>query len=68
MSFDDIQAEIGLLMSQLTDMPEDEHEVLMRLHTLINTLRAEGLPVPEDLKDLEAELDAKFSPPDDTAA
>jgi hypothetical protein len=29
-------------------------------------LRAEGLPVPDDLKELEAELDEKFTPSADT--
>lgn len=60
MAFDDYLAEIGLLIGQINDVPEDEHEVLLRLHTLLNTLRAEGLPIPEDLKKLEEDLDAKF--------
>jgi len=53
-------AEIGILMGQITDQPEDDREVLMRLHTIISTLRAEGLPVPDDLKQLEANLEERF--------
>lgn len=61
MAFDDYKAEIALLLSQIDGDPGDVHEIHMRLHTIINTLRAEGLPVPEDLKKLEAELDAAFA-------
>lgn len=60
MSFEDYKAEIALLLSQMTGDPGDEHEIQMRLHALINTLRAEGLPVPDDLKELEADLEYKF--------
>ncbi|MEQ8442172.1 MAG: hypothetical protein RIM33_02330 [Alphaproteobacteria bacterium] len=60
MAFDEYLAEINLLMSQMGDAPEDDREILARLHTLISTLRAEGLPVPDDLKKLEADLQERF--------
>lgn len=61
MSFEEYKAELALLLNQLNGDPGDEHEIQMRLHTMINTLRAEGLPVPEDLAHLEEELNEKFS-------
>lgn len=61
MAFEEYLAEIELLMGQISDQPEDDREILMRLHTLIATLRAEGLPVPDDLKKLEADLEERFS-------
>ncbi len=60
MAFDDYKAEIALLLSQISGDPGDEHEIQMRLHGIIATMRAEGLPVPDDLKHLEEQLDAKF--------
>jgi hypothetical protein len=35
----------------------DLREIEFRLQQVISTMRAEGLPVPEDLKNLEAKLD-----------
>ncbi len=61
MAFEDYKAEIALLLSQIDNDPGDEHEIHMRLHTLLNTLRAEGLPIPDDLRDLEDYLDRQFS-------
>lgn len=61
MAFEDYKAEIALLLTQIDGDPGDVHEIHMRLHTIINTMRAEGLPVPDDLKKLEADLDAMFA-------
>ncbi|MDF1747252.1 MAG: hypothetical protein P1V34_00095 [Alphaproteobacteria bacterium] len=62
MAFDEYKAEIALLLSQISGDPGNTHEIQMRLHTMIRTLRAEGLPVPDDLKELEAELEESFGP------
>ena len=61
MSFEEYQAELTLLLGQLDSKPDDEHEVMMRLKQMLDTMRSEGLPIPEDLSDLEAELDRRFS-------
>ena len=61
MAFDDLDAEISYLMNAMEEQPEDLHEVEFRLRQLISGLRAEGLPVPDSLKDLEAELDRLLS-------
>lgn len=61
MAFEDYKAEIAILLSQVDNDPGDVHEIHMRLHGLLNTLRAEGLPIPDDLRDLEDYLDRQFS-------
>lgn len=57
----DYNAEIALLINEMQGEPEDIHEIQMRLRQMISTMRAEGLPVPEDIKKVEAELDQLLS-------
>ena len=64
MAFEEYKAEISLLLSQISGDPGNAHEIQMRLHTLFGTMRAEGLPIPEDLKKLEADLENSFGPTD----
>lgn len=61
MAFEDLDAEISYLMNAMEEQPEDLHEVEFRLRQTISGLRAEGLPVPDSLKDLEAELERLLS-------
>ena len=57
----DYNAEINLLLTDLQGKPEDAHEIHQRLREIISTMRAEGLPVPEDFVRLEAELDRELT-------
>lgn len=61
MAFEDVQAEIGILMSRMQDQAEDRHELYLVIREKLNELRAFGLPLPEDLADLEAALEAELS-------
>ncbi len=61
MSFEELEAELSILLSELDNRSEDDHEVMMRLKQMLDTMRAEGLPIPDDLKRLEAELDKRFA-------
>ncbi|MBO6519131.1 MAG: hypothetical protein JJ900_13950 [Rhodospirillales bacterium] len=61
MAFDDLDAEIAYLMDVMEGEQGDLREIEFRLRQVISTLRAEGLPVPEDLKKLEADLDRLLS-------
>ncbi len=61
MSFEDIQAEVSLLMTQMQNEPHDRHEVYNQLMEKIGELRAFGLPIPEDLQRFEAALEAEFA-------
>lgn len=61
MAFEDVKAEIGLLLTRMQEEPEDRHELYLQLTEKLNELRAYGLPVPEDLKNLEEALGAEFA-------
>lgn len=61
MSFEEYEAELSLLLTELEGEQGDSHEVMMRLKQMLDTMRAEGLPIPEDLKKFEDDLDKLFS-------
>lgn len=61
MALDDLNAEIAYLMDVMEGDPGDLTEIEFRLRQAIAALRAEGLPVPENLLRFEAELDAALS-------
>jgi hypothetical protein len=61
MAFDDVKAEIGLLLARMQNEPEDAHELYLQLMEKLNELKAYGLPIPDDLKNLEAALSEEFS-------
>lgn len=56
MAFEDIEAEIRLLLSQMETQPEDVHELHLRVLEKLNEMRAMGMPVPEDLVKFEERL------------
>ena len=58
MAFEDVKAEIGVLLSRMQNKPEDAHELHIQLMEKLNELKAYGLPIPDDLRDLEAALSA----------
>ena len=60
MTMDDLDAEISYLMNQLEGESGDSHELFFRLHQILETFRAEGLPVPQNLLKMEQALDAQF--------
>lgn len=60
MAFEDIKAEINLLLQQMQNQPEDEHELYEMLHEKLNEIRALNMPLPEDLLELEQQLEEKF--------
>ncbi|MBN9233456.1 MULTISPECIES: hypothetical protein [Phyllobacteriaceae] len=60
MALEEIQARISLLLQEMVNQPEDEHEVQEQLREKLSELRALGLPLPDDLVELEKQLDAGF--------
>lgn len=60
MAFDDVQAELGILMTRMQNEPEDRHELYLQLMEKLNELKAFGMPLPQDLVDLEKALEAEF--------
>jgi len=66
MSFEDLQAEISLLLTQMENQPEDPRELHELMREKISQMRAFGMPVPEDLLKFEEELGASFLTSDGT--
>lgn len=63
MAFEEIKAEIGLLLARMQNKPEDARELYLQLTEKLNELKAYGMPLPEDLKELEAALAADLDGP-----
>lgn len=59
MTFDEFTAEIGLLITRMQNEPEDRHEIAAVLRERLNEMRAYGMPLPQDLLDLEQALEAE---------
>ena len=51
----DYEAELSLILSEM-EAAEDLYELQRRLVQALNAMRAEGLPIPDDLARLEARL------------
>ncbi len=51
-------AAINLLVEQMDHEPDDLHEVHLKLREHLDRLRATGMPLPDDLVELERRLTA----------
>lgn len=60
MAFEDIKAQISLLLEEMVNQPQDEHELLEQVREKLNELRALGMPLPDDLIALERQLEERF--------
>lgn len=60
MAFEEIKAQISLLLEEMVNQPEDQHEVQEQLREKLREMRAMGLPLPADLVALEKRLDDDF--------
>jgi predicted nucleic acid-binding Zn-ribbon protein len=56
MAFEDIKAQISLLLGQVNNQPEDLHELQEVLHQKLAEMRNQGLPIPSDLAEVEKKL------------
>ena len=57
MAFENAKAEIALLLEQVQDAPHDRHELYLRIVQKLNELKAYGMPLPDDLVELEHRLE-----------
>lgn len=57
MALEAIKAQIDLLLQEMINQPEDEHEIQEQLREKLREMRAMGLPLPADLVELERRLD-----------
>lgn len=60
MAFEAIKAEIRALLEESVDEPQDSHELHQQLIEKLNEIRATGMPLPDDLVELERRLTASF--------
>lgn len=67
MAFEDIEAEIGILLGQLNEGTGDRQEIYETLRERLNEMRAYGMPIPEDLATLEKDLEAQLFGDDSTS-
>jgi hypothetical protein len=61
MAFEDLKAELALLINQMENQPEDPHELYLQIREKLNEMRAFGMPLPEDLVEFEKDLEAQFA-------
>ena len=61
MDMDDLKAEMGILLTDMQNQPQDRHELYLQLMERLNEMKAFGMPIPDDLKKLEAALEAEFA-------
>ncbi|HWK37737.1 MAG TPA: hypothetical protein VNR88_02370 [Hyphomicrobium sp.] len=61
MAFDDVKAELGILLTRMQNEPQDRHELYLQLMEKLNELRAYGMPLPADLVALEKGLGEEFA-------
>ena len=61
MAFDDLKAELALLINQMENQPEDRHELYLQVREKLNEMRAFGMPLPSDLVAFEKDLEAQFA-------
>ena len=61
MAFDDLKAELALLINQMENQPEDPHELYLQIREKLNEMRAFGMPLPEDLVEFEKDLEEQFA-------
>src|SRR5215475_14020713 len=61
MAFEDLKAELALLINQMENQPEDPHELYLQIREKLNEMRAFGMPLPEDLVEFERDLEEQFA-------
>ena len=57
MALESFKAQISMLLEEMVNQPEDEHEIQEQLREKLRAMRAMGLPLPDDLVELEKRLD-----------
>ena len=60
MAFENVKAELGLLLTRMQNEPEDKHELYLQVMEKLNELKAFGMPLPQDLVELEEALGEEF--------
>ncbi len=48
MAFDDIEPELGLLLTRMISEPQDRHELYFPIRQKLSELKADGAPLPDN--------------------
>ena len=57
MALEGFKARIAMLLDEISERPEDAHEVQERIREQLAEMRAMGMPLPDDLVALERSLE-----------
>jgi len=57
MAFEELRVQIALLLEEIAGRPGDDHELQENLREKLSEMKSLGLPLPEDLVELEAALE-----------
>ena len=66
MAFDQLRAEIEMLFSEMENQPQDKWQLHENIREKLLQLKSFGLPLPQDLIDLEAQLDRELAVENET--
>jgi hypothetical protein len=67
MAFEDLKAELSLLINQMENQPDDPFELYLQIREKLNEMRAFGMPLPDDLVAFERDLEHRFATEKDKA-
>ena len=60
MALEGFKARIAMLLEEIAQRPENEHELQERVREQLAEMRAMGMPLPDDLVELERSLNQEF--------
>jgi len=63
MAFEELRVQIAMMMDEIAGNPHDAHELQESLREKLEEMKALGLPLPEDLVELEAALEDDLEAP-----
>lgn len=67
MAFEEFRTGIAMLLDEIAANPKDAHELQEQVREKLSEMRALGLPLPEDLVELEARLEQDLDEPEAVA-
>ena len=63
MAVEQLQSEIAMLLSEMENQPKDKWELHELLREKLDELKSFGMPLPQDLVELEKKLDQELAKP-----
>ena len=64
MAFEDLKVRLAMIIEQVIHQPEDAHELQETVREELEELRATGAALPQDLVDLERQLEEALNIPE----